>query len=87
MSISLKPATITPHGHRGPAIKFFEEAQFLKDHAGAWFEVRTMKDSAGAYTAANNIRKGTAKAFVPAGHFQAKGQGSIVIARYVGESK
>ena len=87
MSISLKPATVIPRDGRGPAIRFIEEAQFLKDHAGEWFEVRTMKDVTGAYSAANNIRTGTARAFVPAGHFQAKGRGPIVIARYVGESK
>ena len=87
MTISLKPATIKKQDGRGPAVKFIEEAQFLKDHVGEWFEVRTVKDKAGAYTAANNIRTGAARAFVPAGHFQAKGQGTVVIARYVGESK
>ena len=86
MSISLKPATIAPQAGRGQGIQFIEEAQFLKDHADEWFEVRTMKDAAAAYAAANSIRTGTARAFVPAGHFQAKGRGNIVIARYVGES-
>ena len=88
MSISLKPATVIPgDGRRGPSIRFIEEAQFLKDHANEWFEVRTMKDAAGAYTATSCIRAGRTRAFVPAGHFQAKALGTIVIARYVGKSK
>ena len=87
MSISLKPATVAPGGGRGPAIKFTEEAQFLKEHSGEWFELRTMKDSRAARAAAGSIRKGVSLAFVPAGHFEAQAQATIVIARYVGESK
>ena len=84
MSISLKPAVLVPRPKRGRKVLYVEEAQFLREHSGEWFELRTMPSSYFAASLAGNIRNGLLRSFTPAHEFEAWGQDDVVIARHVG---
>lgn len=63
---------------------FTAEVEQLRANPGQWFELSTRASDNAADVFASQIRSGRRPVFRPAGHFEARAVGTLVVARYIG---